>query len=234
MIEVRHLGESGLLVRIGERSIAVDPPRPSGLPQALTWSEAERLAGSRGSEPLAAPPELLRFLGRDGVALLDGVQVEHGGFSLLPSAFPPIPYAVPAEAVRKTLSALRRPRLAWQRLSHARRRPDGPPLVLELRAEGRRVLLLQQALHRFTPEPVLARLVQRHGGADLLIAGTDFEDERATGTLMFRFSARRCVLADLVGPVRRRLGLPVRALELTVEVAPPGTGMLREGEVVGG
>lgn len=232
MIEVQHLGESGLLVRIGEHRLAVDPPRPTGLPQALTWSEVERLAGSGGPGPLAAPPEILRFIGRDGVRLLDGVQVQLGGFALLPSAFPPIPYAVPAEAVRKTLSALRNPRLAWQRLDHARKRPDGPPLVLELRAEGKRVVLLQQALHRFTPEPVLERLVQRHGGADLLVAGTDYEDERATGRLMGRFGAGLCVVADLIGPVRRRLGLPVRGLELTVEVAPAGTVGLREGEGV--
>lgn len=232
MITLRHLGESGLRLGLGGVEVDVDPPRPGGRPVVLTWSEQERLGGARAAVELAAAPELLRHLGRAGVPLIDGVQVAFAGLQLLPSAFPPIPYAVPAEALRKSLSALRRPAVAVGRLRHTLRRPPGPPLAVELRAPGLRVVLLQQALHRFTPAPVLRRLVERHGGADLLVAGTDYQDEQATGRLLRVFEARRLVLADLVGPVRRKLGLPVRPLAVAQAEAPAGTRTLEEGEAL--
>lgn len=228
-LTLRHLGASGLLVELDGRALAIDPPAPVDAPTVITWSEAERVAGAATSAPLAAAPEVLAWLGRDGTPLTDGVPAHLGDFDLLPSGWPPIPYAVPAEAVRKTLSALRSPVQAARRLAHTLRRPEGQPLAVQAAVGGVRIALLQQSLHRFTPDDVLGRLVARYGGADVLVAGTDFEDEAATGRLMGCFGCEHVVLADFIGPIRRSLHLPVRPLAVTLAHAPAGTLVLEEG-----
>lgn len=225
---LEHLGESGLRLELGGASLSFDPPRPAEGPVVLTWSEQERVMGARSSHgPLAAHPDNLRFTRREGVALVPGEAVALGPFSLRAFAYAPIPYAVPAEAVRKTLSALRSPGLAYRRLRHTLRRPGDPPLIVEVTIGTTRVVHLGQSLHRFADVTALAAELE---GADLAICGTDFEDELATGRLLHAFRARDNVVADLVGTVRQRLGLPVRPLALTLREAPPGTRLLRPGE----
>ena len=46
------------------------------------------------------------------------------------------------------------------------------------------------------------------------------------------FRARRYVLVDSVGPIRRKLGLPVRALQVCLDHAPPGAIALEEHHAV--
>jgi len=229
-MEIEHLGMSGLALRWPDATLAVDPPTPRRETTLLTWSEAERVAGARPGPRFAAAPALLSWLGLTGVALADGQEVALAGFQLWSMAYQPIPYAVPAEALRKTASALRRPRRALRRLAHTLRRPGDLPRVVRVRRAGWTVALLGQSLHRFTDEAALAPLLAACAGADVLIAGTDYEDERATGRLMGRFGARHVVLADLIGPVRRALDLPVRPLSAALEAAPPGALTLEEGE----
>lgn len=232
-MRLAHLGMSGFSLTVGDRTIFLDPPQPVPGPVLLSWSETDRASGARLSNgPLAASPGVLGWLGRAGVALDPAGPVEFGGFTVEVMPFSAIPYAVPAEALRKTLSALRSPLMAIRRVAATLSRPPDPPLVVQLAAEGRRVLVAGQALHRFTTPEFVGALVARFGSPDLLIAGTDFEDEVATGAWMGHFGAQQTVLADLIGPVRRALGLPVRPLALTLATAPPGTRTLCEGETL--
>ena len=107
-LALRHLGWSGLELRIGAGLLAIDPPSPVHLPAVLTWTEQERVAGAReGRGPLVADGRVLNWLGRSGTALREGAAVEVEGFSVLARAYTPIPYATPKEAVRKARSALR-------------------------------------------------------------------------------------------------------------------------------
>ncbi len=223
-----HLGYSGLrLTWPGGATVAVDPPAQVEGPVVLTWSEPERTRGARlGAGHVAAHPALLAALGIRGVHLGSGTALLDG-FALRAAAYRPIPYAVPAEAIRKARTALLRPRLAASRLWNTLRRPHDPPMVVELAHEGVRVLLLGQSLHRFADARQLA---EQFVGADVAVAGTDFEDEEATGRLLAQFAARHNVLADLVGEVRRELGLPVRPLTASLGTAPPGTRALEPGQ----
>ncbi len=224
LCDVAHLGHAGLRLALAGAGLCVDPPTPVVGPVLLTWSERERTDGARTSTgPLAASAGVLRWVGRDGVELRDTDGVDVAGFRVRARPYRPIPYATPPEAVRKTLSALRDPRLAIERLRHTLRRPPDLPLVLTVDRAGVRVVLLGQALHRFVGPPELAALVAWAGRADLVVAGTDFEDEAATGRMIGAFPARRRVIADLVGTIRRRLGLPVRPLSVALDAAPVGT-----------
>ncbi len=227
---LEHLGESGLRLSLGAEVLCFDPPRPVEGPVVLTWSEQERVSGARVSPgPLAGHPDNLRFIQREGAALVPGQSTNLGPFTVRTFAYAPIPYAVPAEAVRKTLSAMRSPSLAYRRLRHTLRRPGDPPLVVELTLGTTRAVHLGQSLHRFADVTTLAAELE---GADLAICGTDFEDELATGRLLHAFRARQNVVADLVGTVRQRLGLPTRPLALTLREAPQGTHLLRPGELL--
>lgn len=233
-MRLAHLGLSGLRLELGGVTLAFDPPEPVRGPVVLTWSETDRLVGVRagGADLLAAAPGVLQWLGRDGMPLCEGLSIDFAGATITPTAYDPIPYATPPEAMRKTLSALRHPWFAASRLAATLRRPKDPPLVLEIDVDGVRVLYAHQALHRFLSPPDLARLVDRHRTPDVLVAGTDFEDELATGTLMGHFGARVNVVADLIGPVRARLGLPVRPLETSLRTAPAGTRLLHAGDIL--
>lgn len=225
-----HLGYSGLSLQIGSSTLLVDPPTAPHAPTLVTWTERERVAGVRARVPplLAAAPAVLRWLDRPGVELAEGPTL-FAGWAVRAVPYPPIPYATPREALRKTFSALRSPRLALDRLRHTLRRPRTPPLAVEVSREGVRVAFLGQALHRFTSDEALEGFVRAFGGADLLVAGTDYDDEGATGRLACAFGARNTVIADLTGPIRRVLGLPTRPLTTVLATAPSGTRLLAEG-----
>ncbi len=225
---VEHLGKSGLLLEIAEARLAIDPPYPLTDPVVVTWSEAERVAGLDNATSVAGDPALLEWRGIHGTALPAGVPLDFAGFKICAIAFQPIPYATPIEALRKTRSALQSPLRAVSRIYHTLGRPDGPPLTLSIERRGVRVAYLHQALHRFLPDAERLALIEAHRGADVLIAGTDFDDELATGQLMHQFEAKQCVVADLIGPIRRRLRLPTRPLSVTLDVAPTGTVALDE------
>jgi hypothetical protein len=229
---IEHLGKSGLSLDIAGARLAIDPPYSLTDPVVVTWSEAERVAGLDNASSVAGDPALLAWKGIPGSALLAGVPVEFAGFKICGTAFQPIPYATPLEAFRKTRSALRSPLLAASRLYHTLGRPGAPPLTLSIERRGVRVAYLHQALHRFLPVAERLALIEAHRGADVLIAGTDFDDEVATGQLMHLFEAKQCVVADLIGPIRRRLELPTRPLSVTLDAAPVGTIPLGEHQRV--
>jgi len=229
VLRLVHLGQSGLGLSLGTARLAIDPPDPVFDPVLLTWSEAERVAGVRNRTPVAALPEILRWRGVEGTALALEQWTELGPWQLRPLAYPPIPYATPREALRKARSALLAPGLAKARLTHALGRPKAPPIACELCCGAVRIAYLGQALHRFQGPADLARLNRFLGGADVAIAGIDFDDEAAAGRLLGELAPRVGVLADLVGPIRRRLGLPTRPLEVAAAHSPAGTLLLAEG-----
>lgn len=231
MIDVRHLGMSGLHLAWAGAAVCVDPPRPIDAPVVVTWSEHERVAGARAAKgPVAGDASVLAFVGAEGLALEEGRTMPFAGFTLTPTAYRPIPYATPPEAMRKTLSALRAPRVALRRLVFTLGRPAALPLAVLIARGGKRVAVLGQALHRFVSDAELERLVRWAGTVDLLVAGTDYDDEAATGAMMGAFDARQRVIADLTGPIRRALGLPVRPLEVALRSAPAETRVLDDGQ----
>lgn len=228
----RHLGWSGLLLEVGGAALAVDAPSAVDLPLALTWTERERVAGARASTgPLAAAPEVLAWLGVSGTPFGPD-PVPLGGFTVTARPYRPIPYATAPEALRKTRSALLSPTRAAARLGFTLRRPASRPLALRVDRDGVRVVLLGQALHRFHTSAELADLAAWAGRADLVIAGTDYDDEVATGDQLRAFDARLRVVADLTGEIRRALRLPVRPLSVATAAAPPGTRRLGPEEAL--
>ncbi|GDX82668.1 hypothetical protein LBMAG42_44790 [Deltaproteobacteria bacterium] len=235
-LRVEHLGASGLRVRWPDgATLCFDPPEPVLDALVLTWSEQERTAGVRGGAAgdVAAHPDLLRWLRRDGTGLGSGEgtgDAIFGAFRLRAMPYTPIPWATPIEALRKTLSGLHSPRLAARRLKYTLRRPSDPPLIVEVEHAGIRVAHMGQAIHRFQRE--LPALQAHFQGADLVLAGADFDDEAAVGAGLAGFRGRTNVIVDTVGAIRRTLGLPTRSLRVSLATAPPGTRLLEIGEGV--
>ncbi|MCB9765213.1 MAG: hypothetical protein H6739_35895 [Alphaproteobacteria bacterium] len=228
-LSIQHLGMSGLRLVLAGEGLCVDPPAPVQEPVLVTWSEAERVAGAvRGG--LLALPEVLRWLGRGGVALDAARAVRWGELRIAVRPYRPIPYATPPEAARKALIALRRPRFAARRLAHTLRRPGDPPLAVRLDWRGVRIALCQQALHRFVSRDESDALRAFFAGSVVAIASPDFEDEEACGRLLADLGAAHNVLIDSIGPVRRMLGLPTRPLSTSLPWAPAGTLLLEDGE----
>lgn len=227
-LKITHLGDCGLQLEAGGSVLAIDPPHPVDAPTVLTWSETERIAGAREAQPpvLAADSILLAALGRHGTALPDGAEVQLAGIRVRPRAFTPIPWATPTEFVRKTWAALRNPTLARERMARTWRRPDDPVYALRIGIGGWTVAYLHQALHRFQKPQALEQILRLAKDADVVLAGTDYDDECATAAALGRLDAPWLVLVDLVGPVRRKLGLPTRPIAYTRDLAPPRTLVL--------
>ena len=96
--------------------------------------------------------------------------------------------------------------------------------------DGRRLLHLNLALHRATPAPWLEGAVKRFGNPDILVVGVDAGEEEAVAEKVTPFGAKQLWVADLVGDVRRRLGLPrthperlVQALHGAAKLLPVNT-----------
>ncbi len=230
-LKIDHMGMSGLRLTLDDAVLCVDPPGRGPEPAIVSWTEAERVSGV-GDRALAALPAVLKWLERPGVALSLVGPVAVGPWQVAALPYTPIPYAVPAEAVRKTLIGLRRPGFAVRRLAHTLRRPKAPPVALRLDCGGVRVALCQQALHRFVGEADLDRLLRFFAGSTVAVASPDYEDEVACGRLLARLDAPQRVLVDSIGPVRRMLGLPTRPLSASVTGTPPGTLLVEDGETV--
>lgn len=231
-VALRHLGFSGLALTVDGATLYVDPPHAGEGPAVITWTERERISGvQQGEYKVAGHPAVLDWQRVGGVPLAPDGRVEFAGFSLRCTPFTPIPYATPPEALRKLRSAVISPRRAVERVRFALDRPRVLPLVLSVERAGVHVLLLSQALHRFSGDHFVDQLAVWAGSADLIVAGTDYDDEAATGQLLGRFKGKERVIADLTGPIRRLLGLPVRPLSLALASAPVGTSALPEGGV---
>lgn len=226
---LQPLGDLGLRLQAGDTILDVDPPTVGDAPVLLTWSENERCLGVEAAQPahLIADAMLLAWLGRQGVSLPDGAELAILGMKIRARSYRPIPWATPTEFVRKTLSALKDPALARARMARTRRRPADPPYAVRVELGDWRVAYLHQALHRF--QRGLDPLLKLAAGADVVIAGTDYDDEEATAAALHKLDAKHLVLVDFVGPVRRKLGLPVRPITYTLERAPERTVLLGDG-----
>ena len=217
MYTLTHEGDYALRLAGPGRTLLVDPRR-SPDPQELVvllWGEFERVdatarATHTGLRPtvFALQPILfwLQGLGRvEGT--IPPVQVDGWSVELL--AYTPIPYAAGLEVAWKGLSALRRPVRAAQRLMRRMELPDCKPVIASVTLpDGRRLLHLNLALHRDTPAAWLEQAVKRFGHPDILVVGVDAGEEEAVTKNVPLFAAKQVWVADLVGDVRRHLGLP--------------------------
>ncbi len=232
-LTLQHLGMSGLCLTLDEDSLCVDPPLPvADDPVLITWSEAERVSGVGGAGAVLADPDVLDWLGVSGVPLIPDRPARFGAFEVAVLPYRPIPYATPREALRKTFIGLRRPHVAARRLAHTLSRPAAPPLAVRLDWSGMRIGLCQQALHRFVTPAGADEVRAFFADCHVAIASPDFDDEEACGRMLGALGARRAVLIDSIGPVRRMLGLPTRALRASMATAPPGTLLLEDGQRV--
>jgi hypothetical protein len=226
-LRIVHTGCAGLRLELGSGAVLViDPAEDPGPVDAiaLTWNEAERLQGAveavgSGRQPtVAARPEIQDWLRRHGALLSHPLGHPLAGLHIEAESYTPVPYATPAEALRKARSGLVDPLRAARRLATRARLPAAPPLVLRATLpDGRALVHLNCALHRDTPAPWLDDLAQRWAGADWLLASWDYGEGRAFAERVEAFGAERLLITDLVGQVRQRLGLPVDTRSLVAD-----------------
>jgi hypothetical protein len=230
-LRIQHEGFLSLRLERQGRTLRFDPCEPveDGDVVALSWTFPEQLDATRravadGLRPtvLAAGP-VLDWLARagevDGHDLLGG-PVAIDGMRVAATPYTPIPYATPAEAARKVQSALRNPGRAVGRLVRHIDAPRTAPLALEVDlGEVGRLLHLALSLHSGTPPDWLAAMQARAAGARWVIAGVDYDEEDAFLAALDGFRAEHLLVTDLVGEVRRRIGLPTRLLTPLVDQA---------------
>lgn len=227
-LRIVHTGCAGLRLVLGSGVVlAVDPAEDPGPVDAIiiTWNERERLqgaleaAGSGRAPRVAAHPQVLAWLADRG--LIDpipfvGLSVDGVRFEAEP--YQPVPYATPAEAVRKLRSGLLGPLRAARRLSARTRLPSAPPQVLRFTLpDGRSLVHLNCALHRGTPADWAEDLALRWGGAAWVLASWDFDEGPAFRDGIAAFDAEHLIVTDLVNEVRQRLGLPVDTRSLVAD-----------------
>lgn len=192
----------------------------------LTWDWPEHLhataeAFRQGRRPIVIAPEPVltwlvdqgapRQLLRDPPATVAGLTVETWSYT-------PIPYADPPEAMRKIRSVLLRPDRALRRLKLKSGLPTSQPQVVQLTLpDGGRLVHLNLSLHGGTPTTWLDTMAARLHGADWLLLGSDFGEQAATAALLPRFGAARILLVDLLGEVRRSIGMPTELLTPLVD-----------------
>ena len=218
-LRIVHTGCAGLRLELGTGTvIAIDPARDPGPVSTilLTWNERERLQGAleavrSGRTPrIAARPEILAWLGAEGAIEATDIDGSIADIQVQAETYRPVPYASPAEALRKLRSGVLDPVRAVRRLSSRARLPSCPPVVLRLQLPGGRTLVhLNCALHRDTPADWLEDLATRWGGADWLLCSWDYDEDLAFRQRVPAMNARCVVITDLVNEVRKTLGLPV-------------------------
>lgn len=190
----------------------------------LTFSEHERLVATAHAvrdavrPTVVAAPEVLDWL--SGFGLVEGgsapLTVDGVAIDALP--FEPIPYAEGLEIARKVWSAVSNPRRGATRLWNRSRLPRCKPLALSLTLPGgARFVHLNMALHNYTSEAWMEAAIARFGGAEWLLAGVDFEHEESFLRLVGRFGATRVLVADLLGDVRRDMGMPTTVITPLVD-----------------
>jgi hypothetical protein len=216
-LRIVHTGCAGLRLEIGGAVLAVDPATDPGPVDTIlvTWNEAERLQGAleavrSGRLPrVAASPELLDWLAARGAFEAADLDDHHAGVRVEARTYRPVPYATSVEAAYKLGSAVKGPLRATRRLATRARLPTARPRVLRLTLpDGRRLVHLNCALHRDTPQTWLDELSAAWGGADWLLASWDHGEGGAFAERIAAFGARHLLLTDLVGDVRRDLGVP--------------------------
>ena len=230
-LRIQHEGFLSLRLERPGRTLRFDPCEPieDGDIVVLTWTFPEqvdvtRKAVSDGTRPtVVATRAVLDWLGKRGE--VDGHDLSAGPVSidgLRLEAFPytPIPYANRPEAVRKVGSALRNPGRAIGRLARHLDEARTTPLAIEVDlGDSGRLLHLNLALHSGTPAPWLADMQARARGLRWLLAGVDYDEEPAFLEALVGFQAEHVLVTDLVGEIRRKIGLPTRLLTPLVDQA---------------
>lgn len=214
-VHLFHEGGQSIRVEHPGGTLYFNPRYPvEGAVHVVTWNWPEHLSGLRqaidvGMRPaVVATPPVLEWLG----------EVEPGeGVDLL--EYEPIPYVTATEAVYKVRAALRQPATAIRRLAAKARLPRTPPVAACIDLPEGRLVFLGMALHGGTPEDWLTRAAERFCGAEWLITGVDHGQSEALMGKVARFGARRVLVADLVGGIRRSIGMPCEPVTPTVDRA---------------
>ncbi len=226
-LRIAHTGCSGLRLELGSgATFAVDPATDPGPVDAIivTWNERERLQGAveavrSGRRPrVVARPAILAWLARHGA--VDAVEPDTAvaGVGIEAETYQPVPYATPTEALRKIRSGVLGPVRAGRRLATRARLPSAEPVVLRLTLpDSSRLLHLNCALHRGTPDAWLSRMARDWGGASWLLVSWDYEEDAAFEERIPAFDTRCLVLTDLVNEVRTAIGLPRVTRTLTAD-----------------
>ena len=225
-LRISHEGASALKLEHVGGILRLDPlvlPNENAR-CVVTWNEAERLQGARQAVEQARRPTVLsqepvgdwlrQFGAVDTVAFpaeIDGLQIEA-------VTYEPVPYATPAEGLRKIRSAMINPVRAVNRIRQRVQLPDTLPSILQITLPtGERLLHLNCALHRGTDADWLSEQAKRFGKADWTIVGVDFEESDAMCELIGHFEPQELLVTDLVNDVRTKLGLPTELVTPTVD-----------------
>lgn len=221
-----HTGCAGLRLELPDLTVAIDPasdPGPVDL-ILLTWNERERLRGTReavraGRRPrVAAQPAILDWLAAQGALEALDLAGAPAGLAIEARSYQPVPYATPAEGLRKLRSAVLDPVRALDRLAARTRLPSCPPVALRLTLpDGRSLVHLNCALHRWTPARWLEETAEAWADAEWVLASWDYDEGPPFEERIVAFSGRHLVLTDLVGEVRRDLGLPVETRSMLMD-----------------
>jgi hypothetical protein len=225
-LRLKHLGRAALSVERPGRNLVFDPvsaPEQGEL-IVLTGEECDRLVGVTEAVEADHRPEvvasqrLLQWLGERGELIGHLPPIQVNGLAFQAQPYTPIPWATPGEAVRKVWSGLRRPDLAARRLKRKFARPGSTPSVIQMTLpDGARLLHLGCALTSHLPQEELDRWVKLFAGADWLIVGADYEEQRAVETLVPAFEAKVILVTDLLNEVRKELSMPTELLTPLVD-----------------
>lgn len=232
-----------LRIRERETSVWIDPflPPPAGDITAVTWGEAERLAGLErslgdGATPqVLASPAIRQWLSQRGALHPTTSPPPRSGLEVVALPYKAAPYLSPQEGLRKLGSLMQSPRLGIARLRRRVELPRSEPEVLFLTFEsGVKVLYLSLALHARTPAAWLHDIVARAAGVQVIIAGVDYDEVPHFMRYILHFHPRQLLLIQPHDTLRHQLGLPIQDLrpvarDLNIRGIPTQT--LDHGEV---
>ena len=227
-LRIEHEGLLSLRMERRGRTLRLDPmtpPEPGDI-SILTGCWPEHLqatmdAVQAGARPtvIASEPVLnwLRAKGEvDGH--VDGAELD--GLTIETIPYTPLAFMEGIEAVRKVGSALRRPDRAIRRLAHRAAMPNAVPVAARIGFEdGSSLVYLGLSLHGGCPDAWLADVCARWSGPEWLIVGVDYGEETPFLAQVGRLKAERVLVADLLGSIRRKNGLPSAVLTPVVDQA---------------
>ena len=227
-LRIEHEGGVSIRLERKGRNVRFDPLAPPQKDDIViltgTWPEhleATAEAVRNGVEPtvIAQEPvlEWLRTKG-DLIGFSDVSEVD--GLRISMRSYTPLPFMEGAEAVRKVGSALLRPDRAVRRLAKRAAMPRAEPQAVRIEFEdGSSLVHLGLSLHGGCPDAWLAEISREWEGAEWLMVGVDYGEETPFLAQVGRMNAQRILVVDLLGSIRRRLGLPTSLLTPVVDQA---------------
>jgi hypothetical protein len=227
-LRIEHEGLLSLRMERKGRTIRFNPMHPPESTDIViltgTWPEhldATAAAVSAGNRPtVIAPQAVLDWLTTRGELSGHSGDVEVDGLRFESRSYVPLPFMEGAEAVRKVGSALRRPDRAVRRLARRASMPKAEPQAVRITFEdGATLVDAGLSLHGGCPDPWLAELCEAWGGPEWLITGVDYGEETPFLAQVGRIDAKRILVADLLGSIRRSNGLPFSLLTPVVDRA---------------